>query len=224
MGGDGESVAKHRRAVIAWGRSFGVVVLLAAFVAGAGACGQSDSGDASGDAGSGGQGSAAASDSFTSGYAKAQEAMAGTADDAVLVAGGTSGLAFADVPESWTYSFFSPGSRHIYRVDVEHGAPGEPRDLGEGAPDNKIVDSLDAASIRIGAAEAVLKARESGSASGEVPKNVVVGGIFAQTPSGIDAGLEMGVWSVTFATGTDLADAREFTVDMMTGEVAEVTE
>jgi hypothetical protein len=202
-----------------------MAVLLAALVAGAGACGQSGSGAASGDAGSGGQESATASDSFTSGYAKAQEVMAGTADDAILIAGGTSGLAFADVPDSWTYSFFSPGSRHIYMVDVEHGKAGEPRDLGEGAADNnKIVDSLDAATIEVGAAVAVVKARESGSASGEVPKNVVVGGIFGQTPSGIDAGLELGVWSITFATGTDLADAREFTVDMMTGEVAEVTD
>ena len=145
MGGDSESVARHRRAVIAWWRSFGVVVLLAALVAGAGACGESDSGDASGDAQSGGQGSAAASDSFMKGYVKAQEAMAGTAGDAVLIAGGTSGLAFADVPDSWTYSFFSPGNRHVYRVEVEHGTVGEPRDLGEGAADNEIVDSLDAA-------------------------------------------------------------------------------
>jgi hypothetical protein len=201
-----------------------VVVLLAALVAGAGACGQSDSGDAASGAGAGGQDGASASDSFKAGYAKALEAVAKTADDAVLLAGGTSGLAFADVPDNWTYSFFSPGNRHIYMVDVEHGTPGEPRDLGEGAADNKIVDSLDPATIEVGGAEAVVKARESGSAGGEVPKNVVVGGIFAQTPSGIETGLEMGVWSVTFATGTDLADARKFTVDMMTGEVAEVTE
>jgi hypothetical protein len=224
MGGDSKSGVRHRRVIIAWWRSFGVALLLAALVAGAGACGKSDSEDAAGDAGSGGKDGAAASDSFKTGYAKAQEVMAGTADDAVLIAGGTSGLALADVPDSWTYSFFSPGDRHIYSVDVEHGTAGEPRDLGEGAADNKIVDSLDPAAIKVGAAEAVIKARESGSASGEVPKNVVVGGVFAQTPSGIDAGLEMGIWSITFATGTDLADAREFTVDMMTGEVAEVTE
>ena len=36
--------------------------------------------------------------------------------------------------------------------------------------------------------------------------------------------MRLRVWSVTFATGTDLADAREFTVDMMTGEVAEITD
>lgn len=223
MAGDRRSGVRHRRATIAWWRSFGVTLLLAALVAGAGACGKSDSGDAAGDAGSGGQDGAAA-DSFIKGYAKAQEVIEKTADDAVLIAGGTSGLAFADVPDNWTYSFFSPGNRHIYRVEVEHGTPGEPRDLGEGAADNEIVDSLDVATIKVGAAEAVVKARESGAATGEVPMNVVVGGIFAETPSGIDAGLEMGVWSITFATGTDLADAREFTVDMMTGEVAEVTE
>jgi hypothetical protein len=79
-------------------------------------------------------------------------------------------------------------------------------------------------SIKVGAAEAVVKARESGSASGTVPKNVVVGGVFAQTPSGIDAGLEMGVWSITFATGTDLVDARKSTVDMMSGEVAKAAD
>jgi hypothetical protein len=34
----------------------------------------------------------------------------------------------------------------------------------------------------------------------------------------------MGVWDVTFATGTDLADAQAFTVDMMTGAVAAAKE
>lgn len=32
------------------------------------------------------------------------------------------------------------------------------------------------------------------------------------------------VWTVAFATGTELANAREYEVDMMTGEVTEVQE
>ena len=48
----------------------------------------------------------------------------------------------------------------------------------------------------------------------------MVGGSFALTPSSEEAGFSTGVWTVTFATGTDLADAQAFTVDMMTGEVA----
>jgi hypothetical protein len=210
------------RAIRAWRRAIGAALLFAALAAGAGACG-GGSGEAADDAGSSAQQNAAA-DSFLSGYATALEAMTQTADDAVLIAGGTSGLAFADVPSTWTYSFVSPGNGHVYRVTVEHGKVGEPTDLGKGASDNEIVESLDVTTIKVGAAQAVVKARETGSASGPVPMNVVVGGVFAQTPIGIDAGLEMGVWSVTFATGTDLADARDFTVDMMTGEVAEVTE
>ena len=68
------------------------------------------------------------------------------------------------------------------------------------------------------------KAREFGSQSGTLPKNVMVGGSFAQTPQSADAGMDIGVWEVTFARGTDLADAQKFTVDMMTGEVAAAKE
>jgi hypothetical protein len=61
------------------------------------------------------------------------------------------------------------------------------------------------------AAEAVVRAREFGEKSGVVPRNVVVSGAFAEieAPGGVDVGTRPGVWTITFASGTDLADAVE---------------
>jgi len=153
-------------------------------------------------------------------YPTAQQAMTAVAQDAVPLGAGTGGLALADVPDSWSFTFFSPGGMHAYIVDVQHGAAGEPRDFGQAAKGTRIVESIDPATIKIGAAQAVMKARDYATQAGEVPKNVVVSGTFALTPTSEEAGFTTGVWTVTFATGTDLADAKAFTVDMMTGEVA----
>jgi hypothetical protein len=186
------------------------------------ACGGSAStGGGSGDGSSAGQGgSGAAQDSFMKAYPTAQEAMTAVASDAVLLGAGTAGLALADVPDSWSFTFFSPGKMHASLVDVQHGAAGEPRDFGKAAKGTTIVSSVDAATIKVGAAEAVVKAREFATQSGEVPRNVMVGGTFAVTPTTREAGFTTGLWTVTFATGTDLADAQAFTVDMMSGDVA----
>ena len=184
------------------------------------ACGSSgSSGDgASGDGASGG-GDAVASDSFMKAYPKAQEAVAEVAPDAVLVAAGTSGLALADVPDSWGFTFFSPEKGHAYSVDVEHGTAAAPQDLGAAKKGVELGASIDPTTIKVGAADAVVKARAFGEQSGTVPKNVVAGGVFTELPGGAAAGYQTGVWSVTFASGTDLADAQEYEVDMMTGEV-----
>jgi hypothetical protein len=193
-----------------------LLALLALLAVALVACG--GSGSAS-DGGSGG-GDAAAADSFVAAYPKAQEAMQAVAGDAVLLAAGTGGLALSDVPANWTFTFYSPGENVWYMVSVEHGTAEAPREFGEAAEGTELTDSIDPATIKVGAAEAVVKAREFGSASGELPKNVMVGGAFAQTPGSEEAGMAFGVWDVTFATGTDLADAQKFTVDMMSGEVA----
>jgi len=202
-------------------RSLVVAALLVLAVLGLIACGGSASTGGSGDGSSGGEGSSGgAQDSFLQAYPAAREAIAGVADDAVLFSAGTGGLALADVPANWSYSFFSPADGHVYMVSVEHGEAGEPRDFGEAAVGTKVTDSLDVETIEVGGAEAVVKAREFGEQSGEVPKNVLVGGTFAVTQSSAEAGLALGVWTVTFATGTDAADAQSYDVDMMTGEVA----
>jgi hypothetical protein len=198
--------------------------LLALLVVGIAACGgqasSTDSGGSSGGSSSGGSSGDSASDSFLKAYPTAQEAMQAVVEDGQLLAAGTAGLALADVPDSWSFTFYSPGKNMIYMVDVEHGTASAPREFGAAAKGTKLTDSIDATTIAVGAAEAVTKAREFGSRTGSVPKNVVVGGLFAQTPQYEQAGMDIGVWSVTFATGTDLADAQKFTVDMTTGEVA----
>ena len=42
-------------------------------------------------------------------YPTAQEAMTAVVQDAVPLGAGTGGLALADVPDSWSFTFFSPG-------------------------------------------------------------------------------------------------------------------
>ena len=206
-------------------RGLALVALLALLALGLVACGgsASTSGSDEGTSG-GGDGAAAAEDSFMAAYPTAQEAMQAMADDCMLLGAGTGGLALADVPSNWAFTFYSPGKHMLYMVNVEHGVAVEPREFLEAAKGTKITKSIDPGTIEVGAAEAVVKAREFGSESGTLPKNVMVGGSFAQTPQSAEEGGVIGVWEVTFASGTDLADAQAFTVDMMTGEVAAAKE
>lgn len=202
-----------------------LLALFAVLALGLVACGGSASTSGADDGSSGGgDGSAAAEDSFMAAYPTAQEAMQAMAEDCMLFGAGTGGLAFADVPDNWAFTFYSPGKNMLYAVNVEHGTALEPREFGEAAKGTTISKSIDPGTIEVGAAQAVVKARELGSQSGTLPKNVVVGGSFAQTSESADAGMDIGVWEVTFATGTDLDDAQKFTVDMMTGEVAAAKE
>jgi hypothetical protein len=199
--------------------------LLALLALGLVACGGSASTGGSDEGSSGGgDGAAAAEDSFTAAYPTALEAMQAVAEDCMPLGAGTGGLALADVPSNWSFTFYSPGKNMLYIVDVEHGAAGEPREFIEAPKGTEITKSIDPATIEVGAAQAVAMAREFGSQSGTLPKNVLVAGSFAQTPQSADAGTDIGVWEVTFASGTDLADAQAFTVDMMTGEVAAAKE
>jgi len=186
------------------------------------ACGGSGSsgGSSSGDAASAGQGGP--DDSFMKAWPKAQDAMTAVAGDAVLVASGSNGLALADVPDSWGFSYFSPEKGSVYSVDVEHGKAGTPREMGAVKKGVTVKTAMDVAAIKVGAGEAVVKARAFGEQSGEVPKNVVVGGVFAEFPNSAAAGYEAGVWTIAFASGTDLADAQTYEVDMMTGAVSKV--
>jgi hypothetical protein len=207
-------------------RALVIFALLALLALGLVACGGSASsgGTDEGSSGGGNGGDAAAEDSFIAACPTAQEAIQAMAEDCVLFAAGTGGLALADVPDSWAFTFFSPGKDMIYMVNVEHGAAVEPREFGKAAKGTTITRTIDPETITVGAAEAVAKAREFGSQSGTLPKNVMVGGSFAETKQSADAGMSIGVWDVTFASGTDLADAQKFTVDMMTGEVAAAKE
>jgi hypothetical protein len=158
-------------------------------------------------------------DSSLEAWPKAEAEMRKTAEDAVLLGVGTSGLALADVPDSWSFSFFSPTKNHIYSVSVEHGKAEAPRDLGAARPDTTVSAATEIASIKVGAAQAVVKAREFGEKSATVPKNVVVAGSFAKSPQLAALGIKTGVWTVTFASGTDMADAQKYEVDMMSGAV-----
>jgi hypothetical protein len=218
----GSWIASARRARLT-ARGLALFALLALLALGLVACGGSAS-TGGADEGSSGGGDGAAEDSFKAAYPTAQEAMQAMAEDCLLLAAGTGGLALSDVPANWAFTFYSPGENMLYMVNVEHGTATAPREFGEAAEGTEITKSIDPATIEVGAAEAVVKAREFGSQSGALPKNVMAGGSFAQTPQSADAGMDIGVWEVTFASGTDLADAQKFTVDMMSGEVAAAKE
>jgi hypothetical protein len=207
-------------------RGLALCALLALLAIGLVACGGSASSSGGSDGGSsgGGGGDGTAEDSFKAAYPTAQKAVQAVAGDCTLLGAGTGGLALSDVPANWAFTFYSPGKNMLYMVNVEHGTAGEPREFGEAAKGTEITKSIDPGTIEVGAAQAVVKAREFGSQSGALPKNVMVGGSFAQTPQSADAGMSFGVWEVTFASGTDLADAQKFTVDMMSGEVAAAKE
>lgn len=219
MGGTGVKESRPAaRAATWWSAALVALAVMAALALVA--CGDSgSSGDTSSGDGASGAQDAVATDSFMKAYPKAREAMTKVVGDAVLLAAGTGGLALADVPDSWTFTYFSPDKNHVYMVDVQHGTAGEPRDFGAAAKGTKVGAGTDVTTIKVGAADAVVKAREFASQSGEVPKNVLVGGTFAETPNAVEAGYVSGVWTVTFASGTDLADAQRYDVDMMTGEV-----
>ena len=163
----------------------------------------------------------APSDSSIEAWPEAEEAMKKVAPDAVLLSVGTGGLALADVPESWNFTFYSPANRQLYTVAVEHGTVQPPSDFGgPGKAALAVTQATDLAKIKVGAADAVTKARDFGEKSGAVPKNVVVSGFFAETPN-TAAETKPAVWHIIFASGTDLADAQEYDVDMMSGEVSE---
>ena len=199
--------------------SWWIVALVALLLAAPALVACGGSGSSSGSSPAAGQGGPAGGDSLLAAWPKAQESMAAVADDAVLVAAGTSGLALADVPDSWGFTFFSPSKQHVYMVDGEHGVAGKPRDLGAANKKVTVTSATDIGAIKVGGADAVVKARAFGEQSGSVPKNVVVGGVFARLPGAAAAGYKTGVWAVTFASGTDLADAQKYEVDMMTGAV-----
>ena len=202
-----------------------IMALLLAFAAlSLAACGSDSSGGAAGDSSGGGdEGDAVTqTDSFLAAWPEAQESMAQLADDAVLLSAGTGGLALADVPSSWNFIFFSPGTRRVYSVAVEHGEAQEAQDLGKATKDTDVGAAVDVEAIDVGGADAVVMAREFGEKSGSVPKNVMVGGAFAELPGAADLDMQSGVWTITFASGTDLADAQKYAVDMMTGEVTAV--
>jgi hypothetical protein len=210
----------ERRLGLAATVALALIVLLS--VLGLGVCGCSESSSGSSDGKS--DGGATETDSSLKAYSEARASVSKAADDALLFSAGTPGLAFADVPDSWSFSFYSPGKNHIYRVAVDHGTAEAAQDMAEAQEGVTVAQAVDIESIKVGAAEAVKKARAFGEKSGKVPMNVSVTGLFAKTSEDAALNLAPGIWRVTFATGTDLADAQTYDVDMMTGDVTAVKE
>lgn len=192
------------------------LAVLLALAFSAAACGGADT---AGSSGSPSPSAQAQVDSVLKAWPQADAAVKTLADDSVLLSVGTGGLALADVPESWTYTYFSPHTKRTYVVLVENGTAQPAFDMGRGKTDMEARAVIDIESINVGAAEAVTLAREFGEKSGAVPKNVMVNGMFAEISGAADLGRKTGVWTVTFATGAGLADAVVFKVDMMSGAV-----
>lgn len=162
-----------------------------------------------------------ASDSSIKAWEAARDAMEQPAADAVLLTAGTQGVALADVPDSWSFTFFSPSEGKLWRVAVDHGKAQAPEAMGEAQKDVDTSQAIPFDSIEVGAAEAVGIARESGSKTGAVPPNVLVSGTFVEMPEAADLGFRQGMWAVTFLEGTSTEGSREFMVDMMSGAAEE---
>jgi hypothetical protein len=188
-------------------------ILLGASLA---ACGSSSGGTGS----AGSSSSGGSSDSMLEAWPVAQAAMHKVVGDALLMSAGTTGLAFADVPDTWSYSFYSPAKNHIYTVSVEGATAQPPRDLGPVRAGVTVKPVTDIGAIKVGAAGAVVKARAFGEKAGSVPRNVMVVGSFADLPGSGVVGMKTGVWAVTFASDTSASDAKVFYVDMITGAVS----
>jgi hypothetical protein len=201
-----------------------VTLLLAALLGGAllglVACGGSaSSGDATPAARAGGS---AGPDSFTTAWPQARDAMRAVAGDAMLLTAGTMGLVQADTAEAWSFTFFSPSNRGVYAVNVDHGVAGTPQELGTVKQGVKVKPGTDIESINVGASEAIAKARARGEKSWMVPGKVVVGGVFAELPGAAPQGYKTGVWTVAFASKSDLSDAQTYEVDMTTGKAVRI--
>jgi len=217
MKGPGRSRARAAIGVLFW--SLAVITMLALAACGGSSTTSSSSEGTAPDA-------QAQTDSALMAWPEAEAAMQEVADDAILTSVGTGGLALADVPASWSFAFFSASKNALYRVWVEHGTAQPATKWLEAKANTDVRTVVDIEALEVGAAEAVVKAREFGEKSGAVPKNVMVSGAFAEieAPGGVDVGTGPGVWAVTFASGTDLADAVTFEVDMMSGAVTAVEE
>jgi hypothetical protein len=197
-----------------------VVLLLAAVLVSG--CGASGPGELIG--GAVPKAATAAQDSWSEGFAKAVESVKTVAPDAVLVSSGTSGLALADVPNEWSYSFLSPSDKSLHRVLVQHGRAAAPEKLGEAKVEVDLSGALAGDAVKVGGATAVKAARKEGEKSGKVPMNVMVVGSFIDVPGGAELGISRGVWRVTFANDTSGDGSAKFDVDMETEAVTAVKE
>jgi hypothetical protein len=207
--------------VIVVGRFSVRVILLAALLAVPFGAGCKSGTSATTSSGSGASGK---TDSALVSWPKAQEAMKKVAPDAMLLFVGTGGLALADVPDNWGFTFYSPAKSEMYKLSVEGDKVEGPTDLGSTKDAMKsVTQSVDISTIKVGAATAVRNARKFAEKSGKVPQNVMVLGTFATVPDN-PTKTKPGFWYVTFASGTDLADAQAYQVDMNSGEVAAVKE
>ena len=196
-----------------------VALLTAALLALVACAGSASSGDATPAASAGGS---AGPDSFTAAWPQARAAMHGVAGDAVLLTAGTMGLVQADTADAWSFTFFSPSTSGVYVVNVDHGVASTPQELGEAKKGVKVRPGTDIEAIKVGASEAIAKARARGEKSWMVPGKVVVGGVFAELPSGAARGYKTGVWTVAFASKSDLSDAQTYEVDMATGKAVRI--
>jgi len=147
---------------------------------------------------------------------RADEAIAEAAPGAYLTSIGTSGLALSDDPHEWTYMYYDPDTKHLWRVFVHKGEQPELTDMGAG--NAQFSERIPADEVHYSASEAIELARAEAERSGvTVPQNVMASGSYASVEGGEEFGLKQGVWSVTFATGTSLDDAVTYEVDMRDG-------
>lgn len=148
---------------------------------------------------------------------RADEAIATEVPGAYLMSTSTSGLALSDDPHEWTYMYYDPETKHLWRVFVHKGEEPELTDLGESKA--AVGERIPASEIKYSASEAIELARQRADMDGvTLPQNVQVSGGCASIEGGEAFGLVTGKWEVTFASDTSMDGSVTYTVDMRTGE------
>ena len=154
-------------------------------------------------------------------WQQADRVMAEQHPGAYLVSIGSGGLALADQPHEWSFVYYDPSDRSMWLVFIHEGSEPTVRTIGESKA--VVSDPFDSNEIQVTPDRAVRLAREFADDLGiTLPPNVMVGGALAEMEGGEALGMVPGMWTVTFAAGTDTSDARTFAVDMFTGDVTDL--
>lgn len=163
-------------------------------------------------------------DSALVAYESAKAALDEVASGGLLLSVGTQGVALADLPSTWSFIFLVPDTGHLWRVVVDHGNAAAPEDLGRSRVPIDASTVLDLNVVSVWAEQAITMARAVAAGTSEVPPNVMIMGGFMEIP-GVEGGDSVySVWKIAFTQGSSMQGAREFTVNMVDGQILEVTE
>lgn len=155
-------------------------------------------------------------DAYWAAHEQAGAVMEEKADDAVLISAGSQDASLTSNPQVWAFVYLSPSTKQAWRVSVKKGKALSPENIGTSPIKLDLDKAMGEKDVQVSAIEAIELARAKAKAEGDVPPNVIVGGIFVPVEGGSTAIMQQGVWNVTFVEdgGTK---ATSFNVSMTSG-------